>query len=111
MKRIEGQPKSGTAEYQRMYRKRRPEVGREAQRRWRMKSIYGTTVEDYDAMFEQQGGVCGICHHPQESKKLAVDHCHETGKVRGLLCENCNTGLGKFKDDPALLDAAKEWLG
>ena len=68
-------------------------------------------------MESQQGGVCAICKKPEKSKwnteqpmLLAVDHDHETGRVRGLLCNNCNTGLGKFMDDPDLLSSAIEYL-
>ena len=62
---------------------------------------YGITVEDYDAMFEEQKGCCAICrtHSDKFTRRLAVDHCHTTGTVRGLLCVNCNVGLGNFKDD------------
>ena len=71
-------------------------------RRWAMKSNYGITIEQYDAMVVAQNGCCAICgQEPQfairQWKKLHVDHCHETGKVRALLCVHCNHGLGKFK--------------
>ena len=87
-----------------------PDKMKLAQRRSQIKRKYGITLEEYGVMFDKQQGECGICHSIQESKALAVDHCHINGKVRGLLCENCNTGLGKFKDDPALLKKGLEWL-
>ncbi len=74
---------------------------------------YGITGEDYTRMHKQQGGLCAICKKPEtmsRSDRLSVDHCHTTGKVRGLLCANCNNGLGRFKDDPAALNAAARYI-
>lgn len=73
---------------------------------------YGITLEDYNEMFEEQGGKCKICniHQLELPKALAVDHCHETTKVRGLLCMNCNILLGKAKDNKELLLKAIEYL-
>ena len=74
---------------------------------------YGITQEWYDQTAEAQGGLCAICGHPDRSAKaiLHVDHCHDTGKVRGLLCHHCNVGLGHFRNDPALLSRAATYLG
>lgn len=77
---------------------------------------YGITQEQYDEMFEEQGGVCAICERPESRvikgnlNRMAVDHDHETGAVRGLLCAKCNTALGKFDDDAALLERAIDYL-
>lgn len=77
---------------------------------------YGLTLERYVAMLDEQKGCCAICNHPETLIKngtlaaLAVDHDHTTGKVRALLCNHCNNGLGKFKDDPKLLQAAIAYL-
>lgn len=73
---------------------------------------YGITPEDYDEMYSKQEGKCAICKSHQLSlkKKLCVDHCHKTGKVRGLLCNNCNLGLGSFKDDKIILETAIKYL-
>ena len=68
---------------------------------------YNLTLEQYDAMFAEQEGKCYLCGL---AKRLAVDHNHTTGKVRRLLCSECNTGLGKFNDDPALLQKALDYL-
>lgn len=64
----------------------------ENQRVLRYKQVYGITVEDYDRMFDEQGGVCAICGNGTK-RRLAVDHNHETGVVRGLLCPRCNQHL------------------
>ena len=71
---------------------------------------YGITIEDYNEMFSKQKGRCAICnkHQSDLERTLNVDHCHSTGKVRGLLCQNCNTGIGLLQDDcDVLLSAAK----
>src|SRR5262245_56956507 len=62
-------------------------------RRLALKSKFGLTLEEYDVMLNRQGGVCKICSRPQKNRRLAVDHNHETGAVRGLLCGPCNTAL------------------
>ena len=74
---------------------------------------YGVTLEQWNEMFQAQGGRCAICgtHQCSTKKSFSVDHCHKTGKVRGLLCQNCNTALGKFKDDEELLHSAIRYLG
>lgn len=87
----------------------------------RMKSLredHGMTVQQYNTMLANQNGVCAICKkpesvispHTQVLKKLAVDHCHKTGKIRGLLCDKCNRMLGCAKDDRAILHNAIEYL-
>jgi Recombination endonuclease VII len=83
------------------------ETNKDYQRKW----TYGLSQEDYDAMIASQNGVCRICGHiPDEGKAFHVDHCHATGKVRGLLCSRCNTGLGMFRDDPDALRKAADYL-
>lgn len=70
-------------------------------RKYNYKNAYGIKIEDYEKIFSEQGGLCKICGREQGSagvRRLAVDHCHDTGIVRGLLCSNCNTGLGKLGD-------------
>ena len=73
---------------------------------------FGITIEDYDSMYIEQGGCCGICgtHQSELNKKLCVDHCHETDVVRGLLCCRCNTSIGKFEDNVNLLQNAINYL-
>lgn len=77
----------------------------------RLKENYGITLDDYNTMFEAQGGVCKICGGKDKNgQALAVDHDHQTGKIRGLLCGNCNRGIGFFQDSPELLCQAAEYL-
>lgn len=76
-----------------------------------LRSKYGIGVDEYEAMSDEQGGVCAICKRECSSGfRLAVDHCHERGIVRGLLCANCNRGVGLFSDDVARLLSAAEYL-
>jgi recombination endonuclease VII len=75
----------------------------------RLAQVYGLSQQDYDAMLAHQGGVCAICEK-RSDKPLFVDHCHVTGKVRGLLCRNCNSALGFMCDDPRLTTIATEYL-
>jgi hypothetical protein len=86
---------------------------------WRdshLKNKYGIGVEEYDDRLAAQKGVCAICGQPEvltylgKQKKLAVDHDHSTGKIRGLLCSRCNSGLGCFNDDVEMLTKAIEYL-
>jgi hypothetical protein len=82
-----------------------------ASMRWGLKLNYGITVQEYEAKLVAQEGKCAICRCSDSGKKgWHVDHDHDTGKFRGLLCMNCNTGLGKFRDDPDLVRAALQYL-
>lgn len=89
----------------------------EARQRWRTKNKdkrreqkFGLTPGQYDEMLAEQQGVCAICKQPSPSRALAVDHDHQTGAVRGLLCTGCNVGLGNFRDDTELLARAQAYL-
>lgn len=83
---------------------------------WWLKRKFGITLEQYDRMFEEQGGVCVICGKEETStfqgiiRRLAVDHDHKTGKIRGLLCANCNLTLGYAKDDIIILSRMIAYL-
>lgn len=84
-----------------------------AARKSHIKSHYGLTLEDFDRMLEMQGGACAICKTTTpggRGGRFHVDHCHKTGAVRGLLCCNCNRGIGALKDDVALLQRAVVYL-
>lgn len=71
---------------------------------------FGLTVHDYEKMFKEQLGVCAICEQPSGSKRLAVDHDHQTGRIRGLLCAGCNVILGRWKDSPEIAMRAHDYL-
>lgn len=88
----------------------------------RAKSLakYGITPEQYDALFDEQGGRCAICRREglrlgaggdaNRRNVLCVDHCHDSGEVRGLLCQTCNRAIGLMQDDPDLLRSAITYL-
>lgn len=76
----------------------------------RIERLYGLSAAQYRRMLAAQKGVCAICKRPPRHRALCVDHCRVTKQVRGLLCNNCNTGLGLFGDDPARLRAAAAYL-
>lgn len=112
---------SGKKDYSKAYRLRHPErvkaMRRKYQRGYTLKHKFGITVEEYSRLLAAQGGKCAICKHKPEGddryrtgKNLAVDHCHRTGKVRGLLCDRCNRGLGHFRDDVEYLLQAVLYL-
>ena len=76
-----------------------------------LERLYGMTKEQYDALLRAQGGRCAICHKPLDGpRRPSIDHNHETGEVRGLLCSACNRGLGAFQDDKKILKAALTYL-
>lgn len=90
-----------------------PDFWKTNYRRLLLRSEYGLTVEQYESMRAAQGEVCAICKQPETTKgvkHLSVDHNHQTNTVRALLCRKCNSGLGHFADDVALLGAAVEYL-
>jgi hypothetical protein len=97
------------------YRETRAAYYQANKRLWqnkRLQAEYGITIEEYDALLAAQGGKCAICGTEQcaTGKAFAVDHDHDTGMVRGLLCKDCNIGLGMFKDDTFRLKAALDYL-
>lgn len=87
-------------ERSRAYHNRKRDNIRARHRDWQLRRDYGIGSEEYDAKAEEQGWVCAICGRPpgESNRRLAVDHDHETGMVRGLLCSGCNIGLGCFKE-------------
>lgn len=77
----------------------------------RLKKYYNITVEQFENMYSSQNGVCKICKRICPSgRRLSVDHDHDTGKIRGLLCMKCNKGLGSFEDNVENMKIAIEYL-
>lgn len=99
-------------EWQRAARAADPDYGKNAD----LKKNYGVTLDWYKEQYAKQGGACAICNQPETSVirgkvlSLAVDHCHDTGKVRALLCSGCNTGIGSLKHNRDLLQKAIAYL-
>jgi hypothetical protein len=95
---------------------RRQKYGCRKQGIYRRKHLlkqFGLTPKNFEEMLEGQGGKCAICggEDPKgRGKNFSVDHCHKTNKVRALLCQLCNTGLGFYRDDPELLRKAAEYV-
>ena len=92
-----------------------PEVLLQKERRKGLQKKYGLSLDDFDKLVISQGGVCAICKRSAaeaggRGTVLHVDHCHATGKVRGLLCSPCNTALGFFQDNPERLRVAADYL-
>ncbi len=104
--------REGRLAYARSYRANSPQVEKARS----LRESFGLTLAEYGKMLVAQNGVCAICAHPEthmrngKVKALAVDHSHETGEIRGLLCSDCNTGIGKLKDDRNVLLAAIKYL-
>lgn len=99
-----------------VYRRRRSNVGSRDfftgdVGRWeiRLKEAYGLSADQYEQMWDAQAGCCAVCRK-YIPYKLAVDHCHDTRKIRGLLCTTCNMGLGAFHDDPTVLRRAALYI-
>lgn len=98
--------------YQALYREANAETLRHKERERK----FGITSKTYSLMLQSQNKVCAICGKPETAKRLgvvkslSVDHDHKSGKIRGLLCSDCNTGIGKLKDDPSIIRAAADYL-
>ena len=115
MRRVRAEDPARVNAYQRKWREKNPEAVVRIRRR-RALQEYGLTTAEYERLFVAQNGLCAICGKPETLVKngklqlLSVEHCHATNRVRGLTCNTCNRGLGLFKDDPALLRAAADYL-
>lgn len=88
------------------------QAAKQSSRYTKVKAAYGLSKDAYDTLYKETNGCCSICGLLDKTHKnsLHVDHDHVTGNVRGLLCSNCNTALGKFKEDISILDKAKVYL-
>ena len=99
------------AERRKQKHRRLNKLDHETRRARDLRNKYGITVEIWEAMYDGQLGRCALCLTPlAEVTKICVDHDHATGRVRGLLCINCNHGLGKFKDSPEILRRAAAYV-
>lgn len=108
--------KECATEYKASWVATKPEYIKLQRENSRLVTRYGITSEDYLKLLESQNFSCAICGNtPEEgreaSTKLSVDHCHESGKVRGLLCQKCNTGIGLLGDTKEGLQKALNYLG
>jgi len=94
------------------WRKENPQKYREGWFKSNIKANYGITLEYYNHILSSQGGKCAICGSPSNGNRwrLYIDHCHKTGKVRGLLCYNCNFGIGNLKDDEEIIESALNYI-
>ena len=96
----------------RKYKWYQTESGKLSSANTKLKRRFGITLEQFNQMYEKQNGKCLICDATESllGHRLAVDHCHTTGKIRGLLCKSCNVALGGFKDNIENLKRAIEYL-
>lgn len=86
---------------------------REYSREWRLKRYYNLSTSEYEDILKRQNGVCAICKEESSSDNsnyLVVDHSHDSGKVRGLLCDRCNRAIGSLRDNPIILQNAISYL-
>lgn len=93
--------------------RRKQLLSKETIRKRNLEKNFGKGILDtYNKLFTQQGGVCAICRSPENGryKHLSVDHCHDSGDIRGLLCNNCNRAIGLLKDNAELLKKAAEYV-
>jgi len=98
------------AEYRRQYYQANKDQVRAITRRNKLRRKYGITPEHYEHMLKDQDGLCAICRQTEPRGSYRVDHCHKTGKVRGLLCHKCNAGIGMLRDDPEILERGVAYL-
>lgn len=84
----------------------------ELQKECVIRTQYGLSMKEYNDLLSTQRGLCAICERPERvaNRRLAIDHCHTTGRVRGLLCRSCNVSLGNFNDSVELLQKAIEYI-
>lgn len=87
-------------------RRERPELQKKA----RLKYEYGLAWDVYLGLLESQGYLCAVCCIPLGPTSGCVEHCHETGNIRGIVCADCNKGLGFFRDDPERMEAAAAYI-
>lgn len=96
--------------YNRLWRKNNTGVIKEYNRLAKLKANYGITTKQYEEIVNKQNGKCAICDCEPKTRYLHVDHCHKTNKIRGLLCHNCNTGIGLLKESKDIFIKAIKYL-
>lgn len=101
---------AGNQDKVKAYRQQNKARIRERTRQWALKTKFGLTVEDFDRMLASQSNACAVCQTVAPKTGWHIDHCHSTGKVRGILCTNCNPMLGFAKDNTDTLKAAIRYL-
>lgn len=109
---FESHREENTARCKKRYRDNKAEYA-ESGRKRHLKKKYDITDADFSAMLSKQDGKCAVCRTDTPGGRFGkwnIDHCHDSGKVRGLLCWACNTGLGKFKDNEDFLASAIQYL-
>lgn len=95
-------------QYRRDYKN--TQKAKESRRNQLLKKNFGINLETYKLMLSEQNNVCAICLKSEEKRSLAVDHCHKTGKIRGLLCSFCNQSIGMMSDNVENIIRAAEYL-
>ena len=102
--------KSCRSKHHQTVKHKRPKPTKEQKRKYLINS-YGLSIEQYQKFLQDQGNECAICNTNDWGRPSPnIDHCHKSGKVRGLLCNNCNRALGLFKDNKGILENAKNYL-
>jgi len=99
--------------YQREWKRNNPQRAKRIDRAYRIKVKYGITRDEYAALLKSQNGTCALCGAERASSRnenLNIDHNHETGQIRGLLCTRCNTVIGLVNEDISLLSKMVEYL-
>lgn len=92
-------------------RKQQYQRDKRQRRDYLLRKSFDISIEEYEQMLQRQGGMCLICQKPEQSNKtLAVDHCHTTGRVRGLLCGKCNPAIGFLGDDVQIAERIISYL-
>jgi hypothetical protein len=108
--------KTNTKYYQSFCKKCQSRYNYKQDKDLKLKKAYGISLDEYNELLSKQNGKCAICgvdnngKYRNKSRALAVDHCHTTGKIRGLLCSDCNTGIGLLKDNVNFLQYAIKYL-
>ena len=97
-------------EYAKKKRAEQCPIFKRAERNQNLKRYYGITIDDFEKMYNSQNGKCKICHSDNNGKTFHVDHCHMSGRVRGLLCSKCNTAIGLLDENIVVLENAIKYL-